>query len=86
MQRDLLSHGFQGDRVLVHQGDVQAMSGGGQGGGEPRRACADDEDIGLVPDRRRLASYRCGVVVERLLGMSCHRIPSLMPWACEMRR
>ncbi|MNK97153.1 hypothetical protein D3C87_1174710 [compost metagenome] len=68
MQRHLFAHGFEGDRIFIHQRNAQAMPGGGQCGGEPRGTGADDENIGFVADRRRLACHRGGIVIDVLFG------------------
>ena len=73
MQRHFFSHGLQRQWIFVYQRHAQAMPGSSQGGSEPCGPGANDEDIGLVADRRSLAGHRSGIVIGVWIERFCHR-------------
>jgi hypothetical protein len=58
MQRDLLAHGGERDRILVEHHDGKAAPGRSDSSRKSRRPGADDQKRGPLPDREGLACYR----------------------------
>ncbi len=61
MQRHVLAHGLQGHGILIDQGDPHPAARGGQGGRDPGRSGANDEQVGRFVDGRLLACHRRAV-------------------------